>query len=149
MIRAVHHIGIAVSDLDEAMAFYAGRFGLEAEVVAPPPGSTLRFAMIRLPGTELELMAPAADATPISNFLAKRGPGVHHIAFAVDDIAAAMQAGAARGLQPLSAAPLPGVENTLTCFFHPKGTLGVLIEYVQDGPFPQPLPPALPGRGEP
>ncbi len=144
MIRAVHHIGIAVRDLDEAMTFYAGQFGLEAEIVAPPPGSTLRFAMIRLPGAELELMAPAADETPISNFLAKRGPGVHHVAFAVDDITAAMQTSAARGLQPLSAEPLPGVEHTLTCFFHPRGTLGVLIEYVQDGGALTPRPPLPP-----
>jgi methylmalonyl-CoA/ethylmalonyl-CoA epimerase len=131
MIHAVHHLGIAVHDLDEAIAFYRERFGLEAEVVAPPPGSTLRFAVIRLPGAELELMAPAADETPITGFLARRGPGVHHVAFAVDDIRAAMAASAMRGLQPLSVEPLPGVEHTLTCFFHPRATMGVLIEYVQ------------------
>jgi methylmalonyl-CoA epimerase len=134
MIRAVHHIGIAVHDLEEAMALYVRQFGLEAEIVPSPPGSTLRFAMIRLPGAELELLAPAADATPISNFLAKRGPGVHHVALAVDDVTAAMRTSAARGLQPLSDAPLPGVEDTLTCFLHPKGTLGVLIEYVEERP---------------
>jgi methylmalonyl-CoA/ethylmalonyl-CoA epimerase len=131
VIRGVHHIGIAVHDLEAAMTFYERAFDLQAEVVESPPGSTLRFAMIRLPGAEIELMAPAAEHTPISTFLARRGPGVHHIAFGVDDIRSAMAATSERGVQLLDAEPAPGVEDTLTCFFHPRTTLGVLYEYVQ------------------
>lgn len=133
MINAVHHIGIAVPDVDEASAFYAKRLGLTAVPVEPPAGSTMRFALIRLPGADLELIAPAAPETPITGFLSRRGPGVHHIAFSVTDIRQAMSAGAGRGLKPLTSEPQPGVGGHLTCFFHPRDTLGVLVEYVEEG----------------
>jgi methylmalonyl-CoA/ethylmalonyl-CoA epimerase len=143
VIRGVHHVGIAVRDLSEAISFYERVLGLEAERVPSPPGSTLTFAMVRLPGAEIELLAEAAAETPISRFLATRGPGVHHVALEVGDIVSAMAATTGRGAQALSETPLPGVDDTLTCFFHPRSTMGVLFEYVQ------PAPPAGEGTGGP
>ena len=127
----LHHVGIAVRDLDQAVALYAERFGLVAAPGEPPPGSKLRFAMIRLGDVELELMAPRADDSPISRFLERRGEGVHHLALETRDIGSALASAAARGLEGLSPEPLPGVNDTLTCFFHPRSTLGVLYEFVE------------------
>jgi methylmalonyl-CoA/ethylmalonyl-CoA epimerase len=132
MIRSLHHIGIAVRDVEQASAFYAERLGITAAPVESPPGSTLRFALISMPGAALEFIAPAADETPITRFLDRRGPGVHHIAFSVGDIKAAMSVAAQRGLKSLTEEPQPGVGGHLTCFFHPADTLGVLVEYVED-----------------
>ncbi len=134
MIDSVHHVGIAVPDLAEAIALYTERLGLEAVAVEPPPGSSMHFALIEMPGADIELIAPAGPETPITRFLDRRGPGVHHVAFGVADIISAMAAGAERGLQPLTPDPQPGIGRHLTCFFHPKDTLGVLIEYVEVGP---------------
>lgn len=127
----MHHVGIAVEDMEDAIRFYRDHFGLVAEPVAPPPGSALRFAIVRLPGAEIELLASTTDATPIAKFLAKRGPGIHHLAFAVDDIRAAMAATSRLGIPSLDAEPAPGIKDTLACFFHPKATQGVLVEFVQ------------------
>ena len=131
MIRSLHHVGIAVEDLDVAIDFYLRTFGLEVEPVSAPPGSLLRFALIRLPGAEIELMASEGAETPVARFIARRGPGLHHLAFAVDEIGAAMAEAARRGVAALDPQPAPGVDHTLTCFFHPKATQGVLFEYVQ------------------
>jgi methylmalonyl-CoA/ethylmalonyl-CoA epimerase len=131
LIQVVHHIGIAVRDLQAGIDFYRRAFGLEANIVEPPNGSTLTFAVVRLPGCEVELLAPAAGETPITKFLETRGEGVHHIAFQVEQIDGAMAEARDRGLGALSESALPGIEDTLTCFFHPRQTMGVLYEFVQ------------------
>jgi methylmalonyl-CoA/ethylmalonyl-CoA epimerase len=87
--------------------------------------------MIRLGEVEIELLAPRADDSPISRFLERRGEGVHHLALETRDISRALAAAGARGLEGLSPEPLPGVNDTLTCFFHPRSTLGVLYEFVE------------------
>lgn len=130
MIRGLHHVGIAVADLDAAVEHYRRVFGLAARRPPSPPASRLAFALIPLPGAELELLAEATPETPISKFLASRGPGLHHIAFEVDDIRAAIDALAPHGLEPLDP-PARGIHGTPTCFFHPKATQGVLVEYVE------------------
>jgi methylmalonyl-CoA epimerase len=131
-VPRLHHIGIVVRDMDEAIALYAARLGLHAERVEPPAGSLLQFAIIHLGDVELELLASSAAESPIANFLERRGPGVHHLALLTRDVRSAQDAAAARGLERLSPAPLPGINGTLTCFFHPRSSLGVLFEFVED-----------------
>jgi methylmalonyl-CoA/ethylmalonyl-CoA epimerase len=131
----LHHVGIAVRDLDEAVDLYQNRLGLTAERIQPPPGSTLQFAIIRLGEVELELLATSVADSTISQFLKRRGPGVHHLALLTHDLRTAQDAAAARGLERLSATPLPGINGTLTCFFHPRSSLGVLFEFVEDPRF--------------
>jgi methylmalonyl-CoA/ethylmalonyl-CoA epimerase len=135
MIRGLHHVGIVVADLDAAVEHYRLVFGLSPRRPPSPRGSRLSFALIPLPGAELELLAEAASDTPISKFLASRGPGLHHIAFEVDDIGAAIDALSPHGLEPLEP-PARGIHGTPTCFFHPKATHGVLVEFVE-GPGPE------------
>jgi methylmalonyl-CoA/ethylmalonyl-CoA epimerase len=128
----LHHVGIAVRDLDEAADLYESRLGLKAERIRPPPGSSLQFALIRLGDVELELLASSVPDSPISHFLERRGPGVHHLALLTPDVRSAQNAAATRGLERLSDTPLPGINGTLTCFFHPRSSLGVLFEFVED-----------------
>lgn len=135
MITGLHHVGIAVPDLDEAITLYRRNFGLVASQVEPPPGSNMRFALIRLSSGDIELLAPESDEAPIAKFLGKRGPGIHHLAFGVRDIRRAMASAAERDINPLTVEPQPGILGHQTCFFHPRDCLGVLIEYVEEGHF--------------
>lgn len=130
MIRRLHHVGIVVADLQAAIDRYARLFDLHATRPSSPPGSQLAFGLIALPSVELELLAERVPGSPISKFLAERGPGLHHLAFEVGDMAAAIDALASEGVAPL-AAPAPGIHGGPTCFFHPRETGGVLIEYVE------------------
>lgn len=130
MIRRIHHVGIVVADLDASLERYRRLFGLTATRPLSPPGSRLSFALVGLPGAELELLAEAAADTPISKFLATRGPGLHHLAFEVEDMSAAVAALEPHGLTPLEP-PARGIHGAPTCFFHPKATQGVLVEYVE------------------
>ncbi len=131
MFTAVDHIGFAVHDLDEAIMFYGRTFGIsEWERIAMPERHT-SAAVARVGDTLLELIAPTSEQAPFAKYLAARGPGMHHIAYRVEDIDAALADARERGVQLIDEAPYPGMHNTLVAFLHPKSTLGVLIELVQ------------------
>lgn len=127
------HIGIAVPDLDAADDLIARLLGREAykrETVADQAVVTSFFSAAA-EDAKLEFVAPKGDAGPIHKYLEKRGPGLHHLAFEVDDIRAEMARLEADGFQLLSEEPSSGADNKLVCFLHPKSTGGVLVEICQ------------------
>ena len=131
MFTNVDHIGFAVRDIDEAIAFYSQTFDVAEWERIPMPERYMDVAATRVGGMLLEIIAPTSEDASFAKFLRERGPGMHHVAYRVDDIVAALAGAKARGVQLIDEAPRPGLHNTLTAFLHPKSTLGVLVELVQ------------------
>ena len=129
----LEHIGIAVARLDESEALLQrllGRGAYKRETVEEQSVTTSFFTAG--PGAaKLELVAPENATGPIQKYLDKRGPGIHHLAFEVDDIHGEMRRLAADGFELLQAEPTLGADNKLVCFLHPKSTNGVLVEICQ------------------
>jgi LAO/AO transport system kinase len=124
------HIGIAVRSLAERAAVYQA-LGLEVTAEETVAEQKVRVAFLPVAGSRLELLEPTGPESPIAGFLAKRGEGLHHLCFRVDDIAATMARLRAAGLTLLSAEPQPGAHGAQVCFIHPRSTGGVLIELSQ------------------
>ena len=131
--RGVHHVGIAVADLDEAIATYTRLFGAELELRTRVEEQGLEAAGLRLGDGRVELLAPLAGDTPVGRFLASRGPGMHHVAYAVDDIRAALAELKGRGVQLVDDEPRHGVFGHEIAFLHPDAVHGVLTEVVAGG----------------
>jgi methylmalonyl-CoA/ethylmalonyl-CoA epimerase len=135
MRATLDHIGIAVADLDAALRFYRDALGLE---VGPPEdvaSQRVRVHFIGLGGeagaAALELLEGTGDESPITRYLAKRGPGLHHITLRVDDIRAALAQLKARGVRLIDEEPRSGAHGSLVAFIHPSSAHGVLVELAQ------------------
>lgn len=124
-------MGIAVSDLDQSIELYRSVFGAELVDRKANEKEGLAAAFMRMGDSELELMAPMRDDSPVGKFLAKRGPGLHHVAYAVPDIAQALEAARASGLELIDAEPRMGMHGSRIAFIHPKSAGGVLTELVE------------------
>ncbi len=131
MKATLDHIGIAVANLDEALAFYRDALGLEIEPAEEVPTQRVRAHFIEAGGAALELLEATAADSPIAKFVEKRGPGLHHITLRVDDIEAALAALKARGVRLIDETPRPGAHGSLVAFVHPSAAHGVLIELKQ------------------
>jgi methylmalonyl-CoA/ethylmalonyl-CoA epimerase len=131
MKAVLDHIGIAVSRLDDALAFYRDALGLEVEAPEEVAAQGVRAHFIPAGQSALELLEATREDSPIAKFLATRGPGLHHITLRVDDIAAALAQLAARGIRLIDASPRRGAHGSLVAFIHPSSTNGVLVELVQ------------------
>lgn len=132
LIVAIDHVGIAVPDLDEAIAFYRDRFGFEVVHTEVNEGQGVREAMIAVgSGACLQLLAPLTADSAIAKFLDKSGPGLQQLAYRVTDIAAAVAAVRAQGMRVLYDEPRRGTADSQINFIHPKDAGGVLIELVQ------------------
>ena len=125
----IHHVGVAVSDLDEAIALYQKAFG--AELVHRASTDELTAAFLQAGDAEVELLQPLRDDSPVGKFLANRGPGLHHIAVAVPDIDKAIAEARAEGLEMIDQEPRIGLHGTRIAFVHPKSVGGVLTEFVE------------------
>jgi methylmalonyl-CoA epimerase len=125
------HIGIAVSDLGQALAFYRDALGLEVEPPEEVASQRVRAHFVPVGAATLELLEPTSPDSPIAAFIAKRGPGIHHITLRVEDIHAALARLKARGVRLIDEQPRPGAEGALIAFVHPAGTHGVLVELKQ------------------
>jgi methylmalonyl-CoA epimerase len=125
------HIGIAVGDLAQALAFYRDALGLEVETSEEVPSQRVRAHFVPVGDATLELLEPTAPDSPIAAFVAKRGPGIHHITLRVDDIHATLARLTARGVRLIDEQPRPGAEGALIAFVHPASTHGVLVELKQ------------------
>jgi methylmalonyl-CoA epimerase len=129
------HVGIAVADIAEALAFYRDALGLEIDAPEEVASQRVRAhfipAVAGAPPASLELLEATAGDSPISRFTAKRGPGLHHLTFAVDDIAAALAELKARGIRLIDEVPRPGAHGCLVAFVHPSSAHGVLVELKQ------------------
>jgi len=131
VIRKIDHIGIAVADAAAALKVFRDALGLELVGTEPVPSQKLVSYHLRVGESNLELLVPSDPESVIARFLEKRGPGIHHIALAVEDIAAEVERMKAAGLQPLAEKPSLGAGGKQVLFFHPQTTGGVLLELCQ------------------
>jgi methylmalonyl-CoA/ethylmalonyl-CoA epimerase len=127
----IDHIGVAVDDLDAAMALYGGPFGLPDVLHETVPEQGVEVVLLDVGDGHVELLAPLGPDTPVGRFLDGRGPGLHHVAYAVPDIDAALQDARAAGLRLLDERPRSGIRGSRVAFLHPSSTGGVLTEIVQ------------------
>ncbi len=127
----IHHIGVAVDDLEAAIELYTTAFGAELTHRASNEKDGLAAAFLRAGDAEVELLKPLREDTPVGKFLAKRGPGLHHIAVAVSDIDKAIAEARANGLVMIDQEPRMGLHGTRIAFVHPKSVGGVLTEFVE------------------
>ncbi|MEV4733914.1 methylmalonyl-CoA epimerase [Saccharopolyspora sp. NPDC049426] len=139
LVTAIDHVGIAVPDLDEAIAFQRDTFGLEVAHSEENAEQGVREAMLRAPGdttgaTQIQLLAPLREDSTIAKFLDKNGPGLQQLAYRVTDVEAAMEALRAKGLRLLYDQPRRGTANSRINFVHPKDAGGVLVELVEPAP---------------
>jgi len=128
----IHHVGVAVDDLEAAIEIYTKHFGAELVKRASNEKDGLAAAFLRAGEAEVELLAPLREDTPVGKFLAKRGPGLHHIAVAVPDIDAAIADARAQGMEMIDQEPRIGLHGTRIAFVHPKSVGGVLTEFVEE-----------------
>lgn len=131
MIKGISHLGVAVKDLHEAREYYRSTFGLESSDPIFSGDGLNYVSMIETGNTVIELLQPLGDEGVMAKFLAKRGEGIHHICYEVDDIHAEVAALKAKGMEIIGE-PKPGAEG-MSVFLHPRGTHGILVELVQKG----------------
>ena len=132
LLTEIDHVAIAVNDLEEAIAYYRDTFGAEVahrEVVEP---DGVEEALLRVADSYVQLLTPVRDDSPVAKYLERRGEGLHHVGYRVDDCAAALDAVKAQGGRVVDEAPRPGSRGTTVAFVHPKGAFGTLIELVQE-----------------
>lgn len=129
-VDAVHHVAFAVDDLDEAVETYRSLFGAEVELRGRLEDQGVEAVYLRLGTGRVELVSALAEDTPVGRFLAKRGPGMHHVGFAVGDVRAAVTDLAARGAEVIDPEPRPGLGGHEVSFVHPDSLYGVLAEVV-------------------
>jgi methylmalonyl-CoA/ethylmalonyl-CoA epimerase len=127
----VDHIGIAIKGLDEALAVWRDGLGLEVEHTEEVEQQGVRVTMLPLGESHLELLEPLTENSPVGKFLAKRGPGIHHIAVSVPDIKAALAQLKENGTRLIDETPRLGARGCLVAFVHPASANGVLLELVQ------------------
>jgi len=131
MFERIDHIAIAVDDLDAAVALYETTFGLRVSHRETVADFNVEIATIQIGETAIEFLEGKSDDSPIRRFVEKRGPGIHHIAYVVDDIEQAMADLRAGGARLIDEKPRRGKENSLVAFVHPSSTGKVLYELVQ------------------
>jgi methylmalonyl-CoA/ethylmalonyl-CoA epimerase len=131
--KGIHHLGIAVADLDEAVSTYERLFGAEVEHRATVDEQGVEAAALRVGTGRVELLASLGEDTPVGRFLAKRGPGMHHVAYEVDDVRAELAELAGRGADLVDAEPRQGLFGLEVAFLHPDAVHGVLSELVARG----------------
>jgi methylmalonyl-CoA/ethylmalonyl-CoA epimerase len=130
--KGTHHIAVAVNDVDEALATYQTLFGAELEQRETIPEQGVDTATVIVGGNRIELLGATGPDTPVGKFLAKRGPGFHHIAFEVDDIRAALVELEGKGVNLIDTTPRRGAHGLEIAFIHPEAAHGVLYELVAD-----------------
>ena len=128
--RGIHHLGVAVSDLDEAVATYERLLGAQLEHRELVPDQGVEAASLRVGGGRVELLASLGEETPVGKFLAKRGPGMHHVAYEVEDVGEALGELSAQGAELIDEQPRRGMFGLEVAFVHPDSMHGVLAEIV-------------------
>jgi len=131
MITKIDHLGIAVTSLDEAITYYENVLGLTCEGREEVASQQVRCAFFAAGDVHLELLEPTSDDSPIAKFLARNGPGIHHIAFATDDITGQLARARDHGTRLIHEVPFAGAGDKLVAFLHPKSTFGVFTEFCQ------------------
>jgi methylmalonyl-CoA/ethylmalonyl-CoA epimerase len=131
--RGIHHLGVAVEDLDAAVDTYRDLYGAELEHRETVPDQGVEAAALRVGDGRVELLASLGDETPVGKFLASRGPGMHHVAYEVDDLPAELGRLARQGAELIDDQPRRGLYGLQVAFVHPSAAHGVLSELVSSG----------------
>jgi methylmalonyl-CoA/ethylmalonyl-CoA epimerase len=132
-MRGIHHLGLAVADLDEAIATYERLFHARLEHREPLREQGVEAASMLIGEGRVELVTPTGDDTPVGRFLVRRGPGMHHIALSTDDLRAALDELECQGAQLIDHVPRQGLFGLEVAFVHPDSVHGVLTEVVASG----------------
>jgi methylmalonyl-CoA epimerase len=131
VLTRIHHVGVAVADLDESIGLYRSALGARLVHRQVNEKEGLEAAFLSTGDGEVELMGAIRPDSPVGKFLAKRGPGLHHVAYGVTDIAGALADARAAGCELIDAEPRMGMHGSLIAFVHPKSLGGVLTEFVE------------------
>jgi methylmalonyl-CoA/ethylmalonyl-CoA epimerase len=132
MILKLEHIGIAVKELEKSNLLFTTLFGTPPYKTEEVSQEAVSVSFFNTGNTKVELLEASNENSPIAKFIAKKGEGIHHLAFEVDDLVATMAEMKKQGFELLSEEPKTGADNKLICFLHPRSTNGVLIELCQE-----------------
>ncbi len=132
LLTEIDHVAIAVKDLEAAIAWYEAAFGATVEHREVVGSDGVEEALLNVAESYVQLLTPIRDDSPVAKYLDKRGEGIHHIGYRVDDCAEALESLRAQGNRLLDEVPRPGSRGTTVAFVHPKGAFGTLIELVQE-----------------
>jgi methylmalonyl-CoA/ethylmalonyl-CoA epimerase len=131
VLGRIDHIGVAVEDLDEAVALYSERLGMPVQHRETVEEQGVEAVLLGVGESHVELLRPLGDDTAVGRFLERNGPGLHHVAYGTDDIESALDAVRAAGLRLIDERPRTGIRNSRVAFVHPRSTGGVLTELVE------------------
>ncbi len=131
MFGRIDHIGVAVEDIDAALELYRDGFGMELAHRETVESQGVEAVLLDVGDGHVELLAPLGPDTPVGKYMAKNGAGLHHVAYAVDDIDATLEKIAAAGIQLIDSEPRAGIRDSRVAFLHPRSTGGVLTEIVE------------------
>jgi methylmalonyl-CoA epimerase len=131
MLSTIDHVGVAVEDIDAALALYRDGLGMTLVHRETVDEQGVDAALLDIGDGHIELLAPLAHETPVGKFLARRGPGLHHVAYRVASVQEALEACAAAGMRLIDETPRAGIRGSRVAFIHPASTGGVLTEIVQ------------------
>lgn len=129
MIQKIDHIGIAVHSIEEAVPFYENVLGLKCEHIEEVSSQRVKTAFFEVGDVHIELLEPTDENSPVAKFLEKNGPGVHHIAYASDDVSGQLEQARVAGCRLINETPVDGAGGKQVAFLHPKSSFGVLTEF--------------------
>ncbi|MFO7279027.1 MAG: methylmalonyl-CoA epimerase [Thermoanaerobacterales bacterium] len=132
LLTEIDHVAIAVNDLEAAIAYYRDTFGAEVDHREVVESDGVEEALLKVADSYVQLLTPTRPDSPVAKFLERRGEGLHHVGYRVDDCAAALEAVKAQGGRVIDEQPRPGSRGTTVAFIHPKTAFGTLIELVQE-----------------
>ena len=132
LLTEIDHVAIAVNDLEAAIAYYAETFGATVDHREVVESDGVEEALLAVADSYVQLLTPTRDDSPVAKYLERKGEGLHHIGYRVDDCAVALQSVKDQGHRVIDEAPRPGSRGTTVAFIHPKDALGTLIELVQE-----------------
>jgi methylmalonyl-CoA/ethylmalonyl-CoA epimerase len=130
-VKALNHIAVVVEDMEKSLAFWRDALGMELHGLNEVPAEKSQVAFLPLAGSEIELVKPTSDDSGIAKYLAKRGPGMHHICIEVDDIEGMLAQLRSRGIRLINEEPRSTADGRKYAFVHPESTSGVLVELYQ------------------
>lgn len=130
-ITRINHVAIAVDDMDKSLSFWRDALGIELHELRDVPAEKSRVAFLPLDGAEIELVEPTTDDSGLAKYLAKRGPGMHHVCLEVDDIEGMMAQLRQKGIRLINEEPRTAADGKRYAFIHPESTSGVLVELYQ------------------
>lgn len=130
-VKQIDHVAVVVEDMEKALSFWRDALGMELHELRDIPAEKSLVAFLPLPGSEVELVQPMTDDSGVAKYLAKRGPGMHHICLAVDDIEGMMAQLKGKGVRLINEEPRTATDGKKYAFIHPESTSGVLVELYQ------------------